>query len=745
MGTGMKAPPGSFESLIGDALEEVQHLPPRAHSFNHRADSGKRSLDAELLSRDARRMGLESLMLSDDSQVIFDGDHRVGFFQNMAWRLTALDRLITHDKALTKRVLEDNGIPVAHGTVVESLDEAVDCFKELGAPVVVKPITGSGGKGITVDVATEPELAAAVAGALARRGRALIEECVTSLDLRVMVCAGTATAAMLRVPAHVTGDGEATVAELVARKNQLRKANPYLAHSPLRLSPDVVDRLGRRGLSEQSVIPAGERFFLHYKANLSAGGESYDVTRLVHPDVLRVAERAARCFGSAGHAGVDILVEHFDRSTDGQRCIVCEVNCNNDMPMHKFPLFGDPVPAALHELEGYFGPRRRTALRRVVGALRADPSERPGVRPTAGYGPHRPPTTLESVWDWPGISQAIAEHVEHPDGKAFRTVREFDASVLVDSLSSVGWTDGRSRGRLIQATDGQREVEVVVERSGTSVFAKAMSRRRLALATLLGASGIPACRVARFRPSEWEDLLRFYRTSPAPWNLWAAGRGGTAQTRHAVTGEPSLRRAWERRASDANSLLLEQAARFMSVTLLLIGNNAETTVITIPAYVEGDGTSSITDLVSRRAGIRSRHPYLRHYLGRAAATRPARYVDDPELVLAEGQRLFTGRSPYLSAGADTVGYPSCPVPALAEVACRVREAVGGPPILAVTFAARPPDEQSGQPHWAVAEIDPDPVLALFAWPWRGHAPGAALYHAVARKLLRGQRYEFAQS
>jgi len=108
-------------------------------------------------------------------------------------------------------------------------------------------------------------------------------------------------------------------------------------------------------------------------------------------------------------------------------------------------------------------------------------------------------------------------------------------------------------------------------------------------------------------------------------------------------------------------------------------------------------------------------------------------------------RLFTGRSPYLSAGADTIGYPACPVPALADLASRVREALGGPPVLAVTFAARPPDTRSSRPYWAVSEVDPDPLLAQFAWPWRGYATGAALYHAVARELQRGQRYEFARS
>src|SRR5690606_41543798 len=125
------------------------------------------------------------------------------------------------------------------------------------------------------------------------------------------------------------------------------------------------------------------------------GGERYDVTRLVPPDILRIAERAASCFRSAGHAGVDVLVQRLDQPIGGQRCIICEVNCNNDMPMHEFPLFGSPLPMARRELESYLGRRRWAPLRRLARSLSPARGRTPRTRWDVDYG-DRKSTRLNS-------------------------------------------------------------------------------------------------------------------------------------------------------------------------------------------------------------------------------------------------------------------------------------------------------------------------------------------------------------
>jgi RimK family alpha-L-glutamate ligase len=64
------------------------------------------------------------------------------------------------DKYFTLTLLEDAGIPVPKTVVTESVREAVTAFSDLGGDVIVKPIFGSRGLGITR--VTDPEVASRI-------------------------------------------------------------------------------------------------------------------------------------------------------------------------------------------------------------------------------------------------------------------------------------------------------------------------------------------------------------------------------------------------------------------------------------------------------------------------------------------------------------------------------------------------------------------------------------------------------
>lgn len=730
--------PARFETLINEALHQLRNVRPEPRQFTQRGGR-KRSLDTALLSQAARRLRLDQLELSEETRIMSNQQHRVGFFQNMPWTLTALDRFASHDKALTKRILSANGVPVPRGAVVTDLDGAVQYFREIGPPVVVKPVTGSGGHGITVDVQDEATLTVAVETALARRRRIVVEECLTSIDLRVMVVHGRAVAAMLRVPANVTGDGLSTVAELVEQKNRLRQANPYLRHVPIKISAATAERLARHSLGLDSVLPIGQRFYFHYKANLSSGGDSYGITELVHPDILRLAERAAGCFASVRHAGVDVLLERFDAPLSSQRGVVCEINCNNDMPIHEFPLFGKPLGVAQLELRSYLGTGPRLPrLRRRLKALLGRPSQ--GARPGGRAGPPAAPAASDWPTLWEMLDKPAVCTTPHQDAGS---TRELDTRALAAALSDRGWHGVRDDGRLLYArTDG---VDLILERNRTSTFATAVAKRREVLHGLLTSAGIATCRATRFQPQQLDDALQLFRAAPGPWNLRAIVARRPESVRYSIRGEETFRRAWSRLSKGARSLVLEQAAVDVTLRCLLVGDTFLSSIAAVRASVVGDGHSTVNELVARRAEARSTHPALRH-LGTEQARTIHRGHGLPETqVPRAGQRVVAGRSPYLAAGADTIGFIECPVPDLPDLAYRVRELIGGPPILAVTFAARPASTDISYRHWSVTGIAPDPSLALFAWPWAGEAKAGDVYSAVAAELQSGHHYRLPAS
>ncbi len=61
------------------------------------------------------------------------------------------------------------------GTVVSTARDAVAAFRQIGGPVVVKPLCGHRGENVSVELSDAGEVAAAFRAAAADGGRALVE------------------------------------------------------------------------------------------------------------------------------------------------------------------------------------------------------------------------------------------------------------------------------------------------------------------------------------------------------------------------------------------------------------------------------------------------------------------------------------------------------------------------------------------------------------------------------------------
>jgi cyanophycin synthetase len=54
------------------------------------------------------------------------------------------------NKALTKAMLSAVGVPVPRGVVVRTVDEALDQAARIKGPVVLKPLDGNHGRGVSL-------------------------------------------------------------------------------------------------------------------------------------------------------------------------------------------------------------------------------------------------------------------------------------------------------------------------------------------------------------------------------------------------------------------------------------------------------------------------------------------------------------------------------------------------------------------------------------------------------------------
>jgi cyanophycin synthetase len=254
---------------------------------------------------------------------------------------SAIAEAIGQDKELTKKLLSAAGVPVPMGRAVSDADDALKAALEIGWPVVVKPLDGNQGKGVTVNIVSEAQLRAAYAVAIEFRDRILVERYMPGNDFRLLVVGDKLVAAARRDPPKVLGDGVHTVAQLVDQVNQDPKRGEGHSTSLTKIRFDEIAHacLAGQGFSAESIPAKGERVNLRNNANLSTGGSATDVTDDVHPDVAARAVAAAHMVG-LHICGVDMVCDSILRPIEEQGGGVVEVNAAPGLRMHLSPSFG---------------------------------------------------------------------------------------------------------------------------------------------------------------------------------------------------------------------------------------------------------------------------------------------------------------------------------------------------------------------------------------------------------------------
>lgn len=159
---------------------------------------------------------------------------------------------LVSNKYLTTELLAHHHVPVPRNAIVDHEEGAVAAFARLGGKVVVKPLTGSHGRGVTVEVDNEKELREAFRIASAYDEQILIEEYIVGRQYRICVVDGKMVAAAERIPAYVIGDGKHTVSELVEIVNQ----NPLRGDGHDKpLSKIIIDEVTLAVLGKQQLAP----------------------------------------------------------------------------------------------------------------------------------------------------------------------------------------------------------------------------------------------------------------------------------------------------------------------------------------------------------------------------------------------------------------------------------------------------------------------------------------------------------
>lgn len=391
---------------------------------------------------------------------------------------SAIAEGICGDKDLTKSLLASCGVPVPGGRIVESPEDAWDAAQDIGLPVVVKPVDGNHGRGVSLELETREEIEAAFELAASEGSEVIVEGFIPGVEHRLLVVGGKVVAAAKGETASVVGDGESTVLDLIDAQLNTDPRRGLTEVFPLNRivvseDPAVVLELQRQGLQPDSVPAAGKQVLIQRNGNVAT-----DCTDQVCAEVGAIAGLAARIVG-LDVAGIDLVATDIGRPLHEQAGAIVEVNAGPGLLMHLKPASGEPQPVG----------------KAIVGHL--FPANTSGRIPVVGVAGHCGGSQISRLVAW--IVHLAGRHVGLACGDGLFLDRR-----RVSSASAVGFVAGNS---LLM----NRQVEtVVIESSAESILRDGLPYDRCQVGVVTGVRGAAA--LGDFHISTDEQVYGVLRT-----------------------------------------------------------------------------------------------------------------------------------------------------------------------------------------------------------------------------------------
>ena len=274
--------------------------------------------------------------------LIFDNGSKF-FIKDVNLNINCVSSMrITKNKALCSFFLNKFGYCTPEYTMVyteekcekynlsDTLENGIKYAQIIGFPVMVKPNDSSQGRGI-YKVYNENELIVA-ANRIFRENKVFqIQKFYKYNDYRIVVLNGKVLSAYQRIPLYIIGDGKHTVSQLLEFKQSLYKeqGRDTIIHK----DDEMIEQLIRLGLNYESVLPKGIKCTLRNVSNLSAGGESIDLTSKIHTDYINLCIRIAKDFNLI-FCGIDIMCEDICKCMD--KYVVLEINSSPGLDNYVF-------------------------------------------------------------------------------------------------------------------------------------------------------------------------------------------------------------------------------------------------------------------------------------------------------------------------------------------------------------------------------------------------------------------------
>jgi cyanophycin synthetase len=329
------------ENLISGTLtdEEIQAEVAEIKRLHARESFGPSTQSIVL---EARKRNIPVTRLNDESMLMLGwGKNQKIIRASMASTTSSIGVDIVADKERTKQILSKAHLPTPKGTLVLDENELAEALEMIGFPVVIKPVDGNHGRGITTNISGLDAAVNAYRLARTVSRYVIVEKFIKGWDYRFLLVNFKLVAVAKRTPAMVIGNGASTIQQLIDEVNENPDRGDGHEKFLTKIKVDEVTQkiLNAKGYNLDTVLPFAEILFLKDTANISTGGTATDLTHLVHPDNIFLAERIARLV-NLDICGIDIIAEDINMPITEKTGAIIEVNAAPGFRMHLTPSKG---------------------------------------------------------------------------------------------------------------------------------------------------------------------------------------------------------------------------------------------------------------------------------------------------------------------------------------------------------------------------------------------------------------------
>jgi cyanophycin synthetase len=245
------------------------------------------------------------------------------------------------DKFKLFEVLSKENVPVPKANKFFTLKNALESFKKMDKPVIIKPQHGSRGRHTTTNINTEKELEKAFSVAREITLFMVMQEHLFGSVYRATVINKKLVGFFRADPPQITGDGIKTIKELIEEKNKLRPDRL----SPIMINDDLTSFIKRLGYTIDDILEKNKMINLSAKTGRMYGGYTEEMLPKVHPKMHEIFQKAGELV-DAPVVGFDLIIEDPTQDPDKQKWGIIECNSLPFIDLHYFALVGKPVNLA---------------------------------------------------------------------------------------------------------------------------------------------------------------------------------------------------------------------------------------------------------------------------------------------------------------------------------------------------------------------------------------------------------------